>query len=143
MCALLSTYAKKIKSGVLVKTSLFNTLSRLFIVMLAVICTAIPAGCVDYSPENASTISIGSLPREAIDTLQLIKNGGPFPFRQDGATFHNFEGLLPEKPDGYYREYTVITPGSSDRGARRIVSGKNGEYYYTEDHYASFKLILE
>ncbi|MDD2251984.1 MAG: ribonuclease domain-containing protein [Dehalococcoidales bacterium] len=103
----------------------------------------LPASCSLDNPAYASEIPAYALPPEAIDTLQLIKDGGPFPFRQDGTTFHNFEGLLPEKPSGYYREYTVITPGSSDRGARRIVSGQAGEYYYTDDHYASFKLILK
>lgn len=77
--------------------------------------------------------------REGIaDTLALIDAGGPFPHDQDGATFQNREGLLPEEPSGYYREYTVETPGSEDRGARRLVIGEEGETYYTSDHYSSF-----
>ena len=88
-------------------------------------------------------ISLSSLPREANDTLKLIKLGGPFTYSKDGAVFSNFEGFLPAKQAGYYHEYTVITPGSADRGARRIVAGGPGEYYYTGDHYLSFKRILE
>jgi len=77
--------------------------------------------------------------REAIRrTLDLINQGGPFPHRQDGSTFSNREGLLPPHGVGYYREYTVETPGASDRGARRIVAGGNGEIYYSDDHYGSF-----
>lgn len=88
-------------------------------------------------------ISVNDLPPEGRTTLKLIKTGGPFPYSKDGTVFSNYEGLLPKKSSGYYHEYTVITPGSSDRGARRIVAGQNGEYYYTSDHYASFKLIKE
>jgi ribonuclease T1 len=81
------------------------------------------------------------LPVEGQATLALIDQGGPFPFEQDGSTFGNFEGLLPDHPRGYYAEYTVITPGSTDRGARRIITGDGGEFYWTEDHYASFERI--
>ena len=75
-------------------------------------------------------------------TLALIDQGGPFPYDKDGSTFGNFEGLLPDHQNGYYLEYTVITPGSEDRGARRIVAGDGEEFYWTEDHYASFERIL-
>jgi ribonuclease T1 len=95
------------------------------------------------SSPDLGVITLRDLPSEALVTLQLIKNGGPFPYDQDGAVFHNYEGILPRQPDGYYREYTVATPGSPDRGARRIITGKNGAFYYTDDHYASFELILE
>ncbi|TFH36080.1 MAG: ribonuclease N1, partial [Dehalococcoidia bacterium] len=67
----------------------------------------------------------------------------PFPYAQDGTVFHNYEGLLPKKADGYYHEYTVSTPGSPDRGARRIVAGGSDERYYTDDHYNSFRLVVE
>ena len=83
------------------------------------------------------------LPAEARHTLALIKSNGPFPFPKDGSVFGNRERLLPAKPRGYYREYTVITPGSRNRGARRIVAGRNADYYYTDDHYGSFKRIRE
>lgn len=81
------------------------------------------------------------LPPEAKTTLSLISRGGPFPHRQDGATFQNREQRLPKEARGYYREYTVETPGLNHRGARRIVTGGNPVevYYYTDDHYDSFR----
>jgi ribonuclease T1 len=91
---------------------------------------------------HGGTVDVAELPGEAIDTLLLIGEGGPFPYDQDGATFQNREGILPDHPRGYYREYTVGTPGSPDRGARRIVVGRDGERYYTDDHYDSFRLIV-
>jgi ribonuclease T1 len=83
-----------------------------------------------------------ALPREALQTLDLIAVGGPFPYPQDGITYRNLERILPNRPGGYYREYTVETPGSPDRGARRIVRGAAGEFYWTADHYASFRRIV-
>lgn len=83
------------------------------------------------------------LPPEARETLARIKAGGPFPYPQDGRTFQNREKRLPLRERGYYREYTVKTPGARDRGARRIVAGRGGELYYTEDHYRSFRRIIE
>jgi ribonuclease T1 len=88
-------------------------------------------------------IAVHELPPEARETLRLIRAGGPFPYARDGVVFHNREGLLPKRERGYYREYTVKTPGAKDRGARRIVSGKGGELYYTHDHYRSFRRIIE
>ena len=88
-------------------------------------------------------IPVGELPMEARATLESIRAGGPFAYKQDGRGFANREGRLPRKDRGYYREYTVRTPGARDRGARRIVAGSGGEYYYTDDHYRSFKRILE
>lgn len=84
-----------------------------------------------------------SLPPEAIATLDLIGRGGPFPYGRDGTVFQNRERRLPERPRGYYREYTVPTPGSRDRGARRIVSGGDPPevFYYTDDHYRSFRAV--
>ncbi|MFU8896217.1 MAG: ribonuclease domain-containing protein [Gammaproteobacteria bacterium] len=83
------------------------------------------------------------LPPEAIETLRLIERGGPFPHRQDGTVFQNRERRLPDRAPGYYREYTVRTPGIRDRGARRIVTGGDPPevFYYTEDHYRSFREI--
>lgn len=86
-------------------------------------------------------MALADLPAEAADTVALIDSGGPFPYAQDGVTFHNREGMLPSEPDGYYREYTVVTPGSPDRGARRIVAGEEGELFYTDDHYATFREV--
>jgi ribonuclease T1 len=92
---------------------------------------------------GVAVISVGELPAEARNTLRAIKQGGPFAFPRDGVVFNNFERDLPEHQRGYYHEYTVITPGMNNRGIRRIISGENGEYYYTADHYQTFKLILE
>jgi len=107
----------------------------------------------DASPKNRiEAIQLSDLPPEARDTLDRIKQGGPFLFpRKDGSTFGNNEKRLPEQPYGYYREYTVPTPGSNDRGARRLVAGggrdgkaaTSGEYYYTHDHYRTFRRIRE
>lgn len=86
-------------------------------------------------------IALADLPPEARRTLDRIRARGPFPYRRDGAVFGNREHALPRERRGYYREYTVETPGSSDRGPRRIVTGGRGELYYTDDHYGSFRRI--
>ena len=88
-------------------------------------------------------IRAADLPMEVRATLALVKSGGPFRYDKDGTAFGNREGRLPLERRGYYREYTVPTPASRDRGARRIVAGKPGEYYYTDDHYRTFRRILE
>lgn len=88
-------------------------------------------------------ITLAGLPPEAITTLKLIKQGGPFPYPRDGVVFGNYEKRLPKKQRGYYHEYTVKTPGARNRGARRIVCGQVAECYYTADHYETFKLIRE
>lgn len=94
------------------------------------------------APLAVGSVCSGALPAEAHDTLGLIARGGPYPYPQDGTTFHNREGLLPSQPSGYYQEFTVDTPGLDHRGARRIVTGDSAsEDYYTSDHYASFRLI--
>jgi ribonuclease T1 len=95
----------------------------------------------DTPRPSTKEIAKEELPREAHATLQLIKQGGPFPYQRDGSVFGNFERRLPLKKRAYYREYTVPTPGRRDRGARRIVAGAQGEYYYTEDHYRTFRKI--
>lgn len=101
---------------------------------------------------SAHSVMLADLPPEARHTLQLIHKGGPFPYpRKDGSSFGNFERRLPQQARGYYREYTVPTPGSRDRGARRIIAGQgktadvgtSGEYYYTDDHYRTFRRIRE
>ena len=86
-------------------------------------------------------VKVDDLPDEAVTTIGLIDRGGPFDYDQDGSTFGNFEGLLPDQPRGYYAEYTVKTPGSADRGARRIVAGDRGELFWTADHYDSFARV--
>lgn len=97
-------------------------------------------GCGNAREANPA---LAGLPPEAIATLKLIERGGPFPHRQDGTVFQNRERLLPQKPRGYYREYTIPTPGAGNRGARRWVTGGNPPevFYYTDDHYRSFRTI--
>ena len=98
--------------------------------------------------ETLGTVALTALPPEARTTHRLILSGGPFPYRKDGSVFGNRERLLPRAERGFYREYTVRTPGSPDRGARRIVCGGQQPTapeacFYTADHYASFKLIAQ
>lgn len=88
------------------------------------------------------TVALAKLPPQARETIRLIQKGGPFPYKRDGVTFENREGLLPKRPSGYYKEYTVVTPGSADRGARRVIAGEGGELYYTDDHYDTFRRVL-
>ncbi|MET7285485.1 ribonuclease domain-containing protein [Streptomyces sp. NPDC005573] len=100
------------------------------------------AGAADAAATSVGSICAGSLPSQAHDTLDLIDQGGPFPYPQDGVVFENREQVLPAQSTGYYHEYTVKTPGSSTRGARRIVTGEESqEDYYTSDHYVTFDLI--
>ena len=100
-----------------------------------------------FARDAGDTVAIADLPREAQTTLALIKQGGPFPFPKDGVVFGNYESRLPKQKRGYYHEYTVPTPGARNRGIRRIIAGGNptssGEYYYTNDHYESFRRIRE
>ncbi|MFH9084040.1 MULTISPECIES: ribonuclease domain-containing protein [unclassified Streptomyces] len=110
----------------------------------AVLSALLVGGTVTATPAAAAVGSIcySDLPSQAYDTLDLIERGGPFPYAQDGTVFQNREGVLPGRASGYYHEYTVITPGSSTRGARRIVTGdRYQEDYYTSDHYATFDLV--
>ncbi|MDY7577907.1 ribonuclease [Herbaspirillum sp. RTI4] len=92
-------------------------------------------------------VALSALPPEARQTLVLINNGGPFPYAKDGAVFGNYERVLPQRGRGYYREFTVPTPRAKNRGARRIISGgepaARREYFYTDDHYSSFRRIEE
>lgn len=87
------------------------------------------------------------LPPEAQQTIALIRQGGPFPYEKDGAVFGNYERVLPQQKRGYYREFTVKTPRARNRGARRIIAGgeqaRPREYYYTADHYRSFKRVID
>lgn len=97
------------------------------------------------SPDWARGLAVVSsqdLPAEARETLGLIDAGGPFRHDKDGSIFGNYEERLPHEARGYYREYTVPTPGARDRGARRIVAGEESERYYTSDHYESFKAVV-
>ncbi len=92
--------------------------------------------------DGLKVVTPDKLPPEARTTLQLVIKGGPFPYDRDGVVYQNRERILPARASGYYHEYTVVTPGSVDRGARRIVAGNKGEFYYTDDHYASFVRVI-
>ena len=113
-------------------------LVRLFAALAVAAACALPAQAYDVP-----AVPVGDLPPEARETLRLIDAGGPYPHRRDGVVFGNYERILPKRPRGYYREYTVPTPGSRDRGARRIVTGGDppAVFYYTADHYQSFRRI--
>jgi len=119
---------------------------------LAGVCGAGSALARSSLPTHAptiATIAVDELPPQARATLQLIERGGPFPYpHKDGSVFGNFERRLPLAARGYYREYTVPTPGRPDRGARRIVAGGHSgtgfaEYYYTADHYRTWQRIRD
>lgn len=121
-----------------------RALAAAFIAFL--LWAAFPAGAQRGPAPRAAaedTITLAELPAEARHTLALIKKKGPYPYAKDGAVFGNREGRLPRQKRGYYREYTVKTPGERTRGARRIVGGAGGERWYTADHYQSFRLIVE
>lgn len=122
--------------------------AAVLIAMLVITLAASLFGCSPEKtaggtdPESGLTlVAVDDLPDEARQTLKLIDQGGPFPYDRDGVVFGNFEQFLPKENRGYYREYTVKTPGERSRGARRIVTGKDGERYYTDDHYKSFRRI--
>ena len=102
-----------------------------------------PAPVAPASPTtDLPTVTFDELPPQAATTLALIGNGGPYPYPKDGVTFQNRERILPAQKTGFYQEYTVTTPGSSDRGARRIITGRDGSRFYTDDHYASFHEVV-
>jgi ribonuclease T1 len=111
--------------------------------LLAYGVAAAPAQARGAAPDGLQEIAVAELPAEARATVTLIRQGGPFPYDRDGTVFYNFEKQLPLRERGYYREYTVRTPGLTNRGARRIVAGRGGELYYTADHYRSFMRIRE
>jgi ribonuclease T1 len=90
-----------------------------------------------------ATVSLETLPPQVRETLRLIRAGGPFPYARDGVSFGNFEKRLPIERPHFYREYTVPTPGARDRGARRVIAGREGEFFYTDDHYSTFRRIIE
>lgn len=124
---------------------------RALVVLLALAAAAAPplhaqkaSPAPAYKPQAIiEVVALGELPREARATVALIRKGGPYPYARDGAIFGNREDILPRQKRGYYREYTVKTPGERTRGARRIVAGASGELYYTDNHYSSFRRIRE
>jgi ribonuclease T1 len=124
-----------------------------FLLVCLMLAAALSGTTVVHSREMPAisaqaTISLAELPAQGRQTYQSILSGGPFPFEKDGVVFGNRERILPHQPRGFYREYTVQTPGSRDRGARRIVCGGRQirapeACYYSQDHYASFRRIVE
>lgn len=131
--------------------SLHERFAHVLLLALCVLCASALCLPAEARQKRIQDIPAAELPAEALDTLALIRKGGPFPYRKDGTVFGNFERRLPLQERGYYREYTVPTPGSRDRGARRIVAGEgdtgdvrtSGEYYFTDDHYRTFRRIRE
>lgn len=112
----------------------------------SLLCAILIACCGLAQALPQDQIAYQDLPREAKTTIALIKKGGPFPYDKDGAVFGNYEKRLPKQPRGYYREYTVKTPYARNRGAKRIITGGEREplqYFYTEDHYQSFRRVIE
>ncbi len=128
----------------------WQPLRKLGLAITVVGATLVGAAVLDVPVQARETASVAlaQLPKEAQETERLIRAGGPFPHGKDGTVFGNRERLLPAHPRGFYREYTVRTPGARDRGARRIVCGGRQPShpeacYYTGDHYASFKRIVQ
>ncbi len=120
-------------------------IERAILVAFALAITAIAAPATAQKAPNAAIadVAVAQLPPEARETLAVIRKGGPYPYAKDGAIFGNRERLLPPQKRGYYREFTVKTPGVRTRGARRIIAGKGGDFYYTDDHYNQFRRIRE
>jgi ribonuclease T1 len=129
---------------------ILNKIRYLFVfLVVAVLAAPADAQQRENAPETVqrvqpslAQIAVKDLPQEARETLLLIAKGGPFPFDRDGIVFGNFEKRLPIRERGYYREFTVTTPGIRHRGARRIVTGQGGEKYYSDDHYKTFKRVV-
>lgn len=111
--------------------------ARILSILNLLICSVLLLGATDR------TVPFDSLPKEAKMTIAAIQAGGPFAYKRDGAAFNNREGILPKHSRGYYKEYTVITPGALSRGRRRIIWGQGGEFYYTKNHYRSFELVTD
>jgi ribonuclease T1 len=120
-------------------------LARALFALLVLLLAPLAAGEASRPgvAQPPAQVRLEALPPEARITLDLIRRGGPFPYWRDGAVFSNRERRLPPRPRGWYREYTVPTPGSRDRGARRIVTGGSDEFYWTADHYTTFRRIVD
>jgi len=122
-------------------------MARLAAIAVTLALVAIPVANAREYAANRNEVAIATLPREAREVLTLIRTGGPFAYERDGVTFGNRERLLPQQRRGFYHEYTVTTPGASNRGTRRIICGGPQRApevcYYTDDHYASFRRIRE
>lgn len=119
------------------------TLALVGLVVLVLVGWLVKENAGDSSPSSSGmqVKPLSQLPPEVDDTWRLIVKGGPYPYREDGQTFQNREGLLPHEKAGYYREYTVDTPRSDDRGTQRLIYGSGKELFYTADHYKSFVIV--
>ncbi|MDP1679148.1 MAG: ribonuclease domain-containing protein [Candidatus Nitrotoga sp.] len=123
---------------------ILHCLFFLFAMLLALVSVQTYADVFgSYNDREMRVIAVSALPLEGRETLHLIKQGGPFAYARDGVIFSNFEKRLPKRERGYYREFTVKTPGARNRGARRIVCGQPVECYYSADHYQTFRRIME
>ena len=125
-----------------------GTVSKLVLATVFAVATALGGNAWSRGPQAGDTVALAQLPAEAQQTEQLIRSGGPFPYSKDGTVFGNRERLLPRRDRGHYREYTVATPGARNRGAKRIVCGgqpptRPETCFYTDDHYASFRRIVQ
>jgi len=121
-------------------------MTKFWLLLIAAAMFQFGVGSADaraQSTPKTVAVAVEDLPKEARATLALIKKGGPFPFQRDGVVFGNLERRLPIKERGYYKEYTVPTPGSRTRGVRRIIAGGKREYFYTDDHYRTFRRIRD
>lgn len=129
----------------------FFPIHQVFLLWMLAWCAVYPQVSVARDAGSVSqpeSISVSELPAQAVRTLELIRAGGPFPYAKDGTVFGNREQHLPRQARGFYTEYTVKTPGTRSRGARRIIAGgdpasASAQFWYTEDHYRSFRQIRE
>jgi ribonuclease T1 len=140
MSTLLSTVRSALRTALLPALLALCTLAAL---LLPAPQAAARGETPPASAGKIADIALADLPPEARRTLALIRKGGPYPYDRDDIVFGNREKLLPARERGWYLEYTVVTPGVRHRGARRIVAARSGEFYYTDDHYASFRRIRE
>ena len=142
-----SQTARKLGLAIVSSFASALTLTAVLALSSALGTSAHAKGVPETSNSVTETVSLVNLPKEAQTTARLIRSGGPFPHDKDGVVFGNRERILPKQQRGFYREYTVITPGARNRGARRIVCGGavavNPEAcYYSDDHYASFRRLV-
>ena len=137
------------------RTMIAGSAIAVLLVLLAVLYISLTHGSVTTADGSTTTnragtvttlgadqVSYAELPAQARQTIDLIQAGGPYPYSRDGIVYENRSGALPRHTSGYYLEFTVPTPGATTRGTRRIISGQSGERYYTDDHYATFRLVV-
>jgi ribonuclease T1 len=133
----------QVNSATCVKLPVAVRIGRQLFLATVLWAAAVNVGARSIDKTPSEMVRVEELPREARTTLALIHQGGPFPYPRDGIVFANRERRLPSAPRGTYREYTVPTPGSRDRGARRIIAEGTRQFWYTADHYRTFMRIVE